>query len=197
MPEWILKEIAAAFKAEPHGDATRLVTGVNFDSRKLTQGQMFVAVKTTTNDGHDYVVNAAEKGMSGAIVSDEAFNANRDIWTELPLISVPDPVIALGAWASWHRQQNDIPVVAITGSNGKTTVKELIAAVLGQKFETLKTAANFNNHLGVPMTLLEIGAKHDMAVVEIGMNHPGEIGQLAKIARPTIGVITNAGQAHM
>lgn len=162
------------------------------DSRKVKEGDFFVALPGEHVDGNQFALPALEKGAAVALVSD----------SELPVkdsrcIYVPDTLAALQELAKMHRRTFDIPVLAITGSNGKTTTKELCAIVLGQKYKVLYTEGNFNNHLGMPLTLLRLTHEHQIAVVEIGINHPGEMAPLAEIAQPTHVLITGVGKAHL
>lgn len=167
-----------------------LATGITTDSRSLQPGDIFVALRGEQFDGHQFVEAALQNGAIAALV-------DRSVGPDLPLIVVKDTLQAYQAIARWWRDQFQIPVIAVTGSVGKTTTKELIAAVLGTQGRVLKTQANYNNEIGVPKTLLELEADHDYAVIEMGMRAAGEIGLLAQIARPDIAVITNVGTAHI
>ncbi len=163
---------------------------VSTDSRCIEQGALFVALRGTHFDGHQFVGAAIEKGAFGALV-DTALDCS------IPQVVVPDTEQALGQLAAHWRNQFNIPVVAVTGSNGKTTVKEMIGCILRANSTTLVSHSNFNNPVGLPLSLLQLHQSHHFAVVEIGMNQIGEIEQLANIARPTVAVITNAGAAHL
>jgi len=169
------------------------ITGITTDTRDLVAGAVFLALRGENFDGHRFVDVAAAKGAIAAIVHavPEHNPAN------LPLLLVPDTLQAYQAIARWWRDQFAIPVVAVTGSVGKTTTKELIAAVLSCHGKVLKSQANYNNEIGVPKTLLELGADHDYAVVEMGMRAAGEIALLTQIAHPDLAVITNVGTAHI
>jgi UDP-N-acetylmuramoyl-tripeptide--D-alanyl-D-alanine ligase len=176
------------------GDATpeTLVRGVVTDSRKVTEGQLYVALRGENHDGHRFLVQAQERGASAALVSD-LLQAPEG----LSLICVDDTRAALGAIARAHRLVWGRPVVAITGSAGKTTTKEITARLLSSLgHEVLRTQGNLNNDIGLPMTLLGLSPAHDVAVVEIGTSGPGEIEKLAKIASPTVGVVTTVSLAH-
>jgi UDP-N-acetylmuramoyl-tripeptide--D-alanyl-D-alanine ligase len=163
---------------------------VTTDTRALPPGALFVAIPGDRFDGNDFVGEAQAKGAAGALVS-------RLAMSPLPQIEVRDSRKALGAMARAWRASFSIPVVAVTGSSGKTTVKELIAAILGVSRSVCVTQGNLNNDIGVPLTLLRLTAEHDALVVELGANHAGEIDYLASLAQPTVGVITNAAAAHL
>ncbi|MCU0517686.1 MAG: UDP-N-acetylmuramoyl-tripeptide--D-alanyl-D-alanine ligase [Oscillatoria sp. Prado101] len=164
--------------------------GITTDTRSLKTGEVFVALRGENFDGHEFVSVAIEKGALAAIV-------DRRLPVPVPQLVVKDTLQAYQAIASWWRSQFQIPVIAVTGSFGKTTTKELIAAVLGTRGNVLKTQLNYNNEIGVPKTLLELSDSHDFAVIEMAMRGPGQIAELARIARPTIGAITNTGTAHI
>ena len=162
------------------------------DSRQVEQGDFFVALPGERVDGNTFAEAALECGAAVALVSEPSL-AERDercIYTE-------DTLLALQQLAKRHRESFKIPLIAITGSNGKTTTKELCAVVLSQRYKVLYTEGNFNNHLGMPLTLLRLNDEHEIAVVEIGINHPGEMAPLADIARPTHALITGIGKAHL
>jgi UDP-N-acetylmuramoyl-tripeptide--D-alanyl-D-alanine ligase len=163
---------------------------VTTDTRALGEGSLFVAIPGDRFDGNDFVEEAFAKGAAGALVS-------RLAASQLPQIEVRDSRRALGAMGRAWRASFSIPVVAVTGSSGKTTVKELIAAILSVSRSVCVTQGNLNNDIGVPLTLMRITAEHDAAVIEMGANHAGEIGYLAELAQPTVGVITNAAAAHL
>ncbi|MEM9447621.1 MAG: UDP-N-acetylmuramoyl-tripeptide--D-alanyl-D-alanine ligase [Cyanobacteria bacterium P01_E01_bin.6] len=174
------------------------VTAIETDSRKLQAGHVFLALTGDTFDGHNFVAQAIQQGAIAAIVSQAKMaelQAVDDI--HAPLLAVPDPLTAYQAIATWWRHQCDPKVVAITGSVGKTTTKELIAALLSKHGHVLKTRANYNNEIGVPKTLLELQVDHDYAVIEMGMRAEGEIALLTDVAQPDIAVITNVGTAHI
>lgn len=164
--------------------------GVGTDTRSLVNGDLFFALRGPNFDGHLFLAEALGAGAAGAVVS-------RDIDTELPVIHVDDTRIALGSLASFWRQQFDFPVIAVTGSNGKTTVKNMIASIMSQSAKGWATAGNLNNDIGVPLTLLSLRQQHQFAVVEMGMNHRGEIAYLSGLTNPTVAVITNAAHAHL
>lgn len=154
---------------------------------------LFVPLVGERFDGHDYLDAALESGAAGCLTARKPASLLQDKF----YIQVSDTLEALKALASWYRAKFDIPMVQVTGSAGKTTTKEMIAAVLSQRFSTLKTQANFNNAIGTPMTLLNLSPEHQAAVIETGMNHFGEIRYLGEMVRPTVAVITNVGDAHI
>ncbi len=172
-------------------DFTQKATGITTDSRHIIPGDIFLALRGETFDGHEFVSQALKQGAIAAIV-DSQFQSS-----DLPMLTVEDTLRAYQAIAHWWRHQFNIPVIAITGSVGKTTTKELIAGVLSRYGNVLKTQANYNNEIGVPKTLLELSQEHDYAVIEMGMRARGEIALLSQIASPTIAVMTNVGTAHI
>ena len=163
---------------------------VSIDTRKLDSGALFVAIPGERFDGNDFVPDAHARSAAGAVVS-------RPADVPLPQVRVHDTRGALSGMARGWRENFPIPVVAVTGSNGKTTVKELIAGILGRSHEVCVTRGNLNNDLGVPLTLMELGDHHEILVIELGANHAGEIAALSQLVSPTVGVITNAGAAHL
>ncbi|MDZ8223665.1 UDP-N-acetylmuramoyl-tripeptide--D-alanyl-D-alanine ligase [Nostoc sp. ChiVER01] len=165
--------------------------GIQTDSRTLKPGEVFLALRGDKFDGHEFVQTAIAKGALAAIVDFEYENPG------LPVLQVKDTLKAYQKVARWWRDRFNIPVIGVTGSVGKTTTKELIAAVLGTKGIVHKTFGNYNNEIGVPKTLLELGPENDYAVIEMAMRGRGQIAELTQIARPTIGVITNVGTAHI
>lgn len=189
MMAWRLSEILRFTQGQLVG-ADREFTSVSTDTRTLSRGALFVALAGPSFDGHDFVAAAVESGAAAALVA-------RPLPIDLPQVVVADPLAALSDFARAWRRQFHIPVVGVTGSNGKTTTKELIGAILTQLGPTLVTRGNLNNHIGVPLTLLELTQEHRYAVIEMGANHLGEIAHLAAIAEPTIGIVTNAGAAHL
>ena len=167
-------------------------TGVTTDTRILQAGEIFIALEGENFDGHNFAAQAIDKGAVALVVSHQ-LNLNCNI----PQFIVPDTLSAYQQIACWWRARFSMPIIGITGSVGKTTTKELIAAVLNTRGKVLKTKANYNNEIGVPKTLLEITSEHNYAVVEMAMRAAGEIALLTDITRPTIGVITNVGTAHI
>jgi UDP-N-acetylmuramoyl-tripeptide--D-alanyl-D-alanine ligase len=174
-------------------------TGVSTDSRSVGTGDLFVAIRGERFDGHDFVSAAVERGASGIVVDARWAEANGPMMTRLhvPRVVVEDTVQTLGALARLVRRRFDIPVIAVGGSNGKTTTKEMLKAVLSRRMKVLATEGNLNNHIGVPQTLFRFEPKHEAAVIEVGTNHPGEIAYLCSVAEPTHGLLTNIGHEHM
>lgn len=189
-----LVDILAATPSNlPETTASAICTGITTDTRSLKPGNVFLALCGEKFDGHDFAGVAVEKG-SIAVITERSKSSQLD---GVPQIQVEDTLQAYQTIARWWREQFDIPVIAVTGSVGKTTTKELIAAVLSTKGNVLKTQANYNNEIGVPKTLLELGPEHDYAVIEMAMRGAGQIAELTHIARPTVSVITNVGTAHI
>jgi len=175
------------------GNADAQLSGVSIDSRAVAPGQLFVAIAGPNHDGHAYLEAANAAGAAGLLVARDRGLPSGD----LPVVAVDDTTRSLGALAAGHRARFDGPVVAITGSNGKTTAKEMCAAILDAGAPTLRNRGNLNNQFGLPLTLLAREAHHRRIVVELGMNHRGEIAALAAIARPRVGAVTNVGTAHI
>src|SRR5215472_9160473 len=171
-----------------------LAVGYSIDSRTVGQGELFFAVKGERLDGHDFVDAALERGALAAVVSQDQVSRythkNR-------LLGVHDTLVGLQTLATGVRRVWGKPLVGITGSAGKTTTKEAIAHVLASRFRVLKSEGNFNNHFGLPLMLLKLEPEHDVAVIEMGMSHAGEIRALAKIAQPDVGVVTNVAPVHL
>jgi UDP-N-acetylmuramoyl-tripeptide--D-alanyl-D-alanine ligase len=192
-----LVEAAAWMGAEVRGDATEFGVGVFSDSRHPLQRGLFVALKGDRFDGHSYVEEVLAQGASGAIVSAEWVAASRVRVPEgKALLLVDDPLAGLQRMAASYRGEFQVPVIGITGSNGKTSTKEFAAAALGGE-EVLSTEGNLNNHIGVPLTLMRLDPSHRGAVVEMGMNHAGELAPLVLMAQPTCGIVTCVGVAHI
>jgi UDP-N-acetylmuramoyl-tripeptide--D-alanyl-D-alanine ligase len=164
---------------------------VTTDTRRITEGSIFFALKGDTFDGNTFAERALELGAAFAVIDNPTFQINGRMFL------VQDVLTALQDLARHHRRQFEIPIIAITGSNGKTTTKELVAAVMNTRYNTLFTKGNFNNHIGVPLTLLQLNEDHEAAIIEMGANHQGEIDLLCSIAEPTHGLITNIGKAHL
>lgn len=184
-----LSEAAEVLEARRSGADVRFA-GLSTDTRTLAADNLFFALAGPRFDGHDYVERARAAGAAAAAVS-------RGIDTALPLLQVEDTRLALGRLAAHWRGRFAFPVIGVTGSNGKTTVKEMLAAILGTAGPVLATRGNLNNDIGVPLTLACLAPEHIGAVIEMGANHPGEIAYLTALARPTVGIVTNAGPAHL
>jgi UDP-N-acetylmuramoyl-tripeptide--D-alanyl-D-alanine ligase len=170
------------------------VAGISTDSRTVREGELFFALRGENFDGHKFLAEAFANGCAAAVVEPAA---NVEAVKTMPLLVVGNTTQALGELAHYYRMKFEIPVFAIAGSNGKTTTKEMIRAVLDMKYNVLSTNGNLNNQVGVPHTLFRLEKKHDVAVVEIGTNHPGEIKYLCDIVSPTHGLITNIGREHL
>ena len=174
------------------------IKGISIDSRTVKEGELFIAIRGDRYDGHDFVPDAIRKGAWGAIVARSALEAKyADISGLKNVISVEDTLFSLQEMALMHRKKFLLPVIAVTGTNGKTTTKEMLASILLQQGPVLKNEGNLNNHIGVPLTLLKLEARHKAAIIEMGMSGLGEIEKLARLAMPSVGVITNIGPAHL
>ncbi len=193
MPLFTVQDVVrATHGALVTGDLGVPVTGVSIDSRTLSVGEAFFAIRGHRLDGHTFVSEAAARGASCLVVH----HLPDEPPSGVPVVLVDDTTRALGRLASFHRSRFNVPVVAVTGSNGKTTTKEMIAAVLGTRWAVLKPAGSFNNQWGLPLTLLSLSAEHQAAVLELGANQPGEIAALAELCRPTVAVVTQVAAAH-
>src|SRR5690554_3137225 len=166
-------------------------SGVSIDTRTITDGVMYIALKGENFDGNVYAQQAIEKGAKFAIVDNMKYADNTSVFY------VESGLLFLQKLAEYHRNSFNIPVIGITGTNGKTTTKELVAAVLNKKYSVLFTQGNLNNHIGVPLTLLQLNKSHDIAIIEMGASKIGDIKELTDIAHPTHGIITNVGHAHL
>lgn len=194
MKNMSLWNIAEACHGIYHGSEeqkNQIVESITTDSRQAEAGCLFVAVRGERVDGHDFIPNVYAKGALAVLSERELEN------TAGPYIQVTSSLEAVKEIAAWYRRQLDIQVVGITGSVGKTSTKEVIASVLAQKYQVLKTLGNFNNELGVPLTIFRLREEHQIAVLEMGINHFGEMHRLSRIAQPDICVITNIGQCHL
>src|SRR5207253_1287402 len=176
------------------GDGKIPVERISTDSRTIKKGELFVALRGENFDGHKFVEATAEAGAAGAIVD---LKWNRDVPSKFVIIRTEDTLLAYQKLAANYRKALSIKVLAITGSNGKTSTKDFAASVLGRKSRVTKTQGNFNNHVGLPRTILEAASTDEIAVWEIGMNHPGEVAALARIASPDAAIVTNIGVAHI
>jgi UDP-N-acetylmuramoyl-tripeptide--D-alanyl-D-alanine ligase len=196
MEKLYVKEILEAVGGQLLGNVdieNRYITNVQTDSRKAAAGDLFVAIVGERLDAHRFVPGAMEAGAEGCLVS----TAPETVPEGKFCVLVEDTAKAMGDLAAYYRRRLGIPVVAVTGSVGKTTTKDMVASVLSSRFRTLKTAGNLNNHLGLPMTVFRLSAEDEIAVLEMGMNHLGEIDYLVRIAQPDVAVITNVGDAHI
>jgi UDP-N-acetylmuramoyl-tripeptide--D-alanyl-D-alanine ligase len=198
---WTVNEVLKATGGELLcGDKPRAFEKVSIDSRDISAGDLFVAIVGEVHDGHLFANEVVEKGVGGLVVAkDKANELPISDWQsrQIACVAVSDTQQALGDLAAFHRSRTEVAVVAITGSNGKTTTRQMTAEVVAQKFNTLSTIGNYNNQIGVPLTLLRLAPEHTWAVVELGTSSPGEIARLAQICMPDIGVITNIGPAHL
>ncbi len=177
------------------GNGKGSVSGISIDSRVIKKGEAFIAIKGENFDGHDFIGAAAKKG-AGCIIIEKGSIKNKH-FKSLTIIEVGDTIKAMAGIANYQRNKFNIPVIAVTGSTGKTTVKEMIYAVLSKKYKVLKNEGTKNNNIGLPLTLFKLDSKFDIAVLELGTNHPGEIKELLRICQPNVGVITNIGPAHL
>jgi UDP-N-acetylmuramoyl-tripeptide--D-alanyl-D-alanine ligase len=193
-PRFTPAELATATGGRWIGAPPPELAGVSTDTRALAPGNLFVALRGENHDAHGFLADAAAKGAAAVVVAEDWAAAHA---APVPALAVPDTLVALGAIARLHRRRFKVPVLGVTGSNGKTTTREMIAAILGTRGNVLKTEGNLNNEVGVPLTLFRLDATHHAAVIEMGMNHAGEIARLAAIAEPHVGVVTNAGVAHI
>jgi UDP-N-acetylmuramoyl-tripeptide--D-alanyl-D-alanine ligase len=172
------------------------VESVSIDTRSLNAGDIFFALKGDRFDGHDFVPQAFQSGAAACVVRND-WSDEENVSDERVLVRAEDTLQALQTLAANYRRRFTIPVLGLTGTNGKTTTKELIASVLQSKFSLTKTPGNLNNHIGTPLSLLGIDDQTEIAVIEMGMNHTGEIAELCEMARPTHGLITNIGEGHL
>lgn len=198
----LLSQAAKALDARMIGADVRFAA-VSTDSRKIKAGDLFIALRGENFDGYDFAETAAQDGAVAVMVNADSYEANPPTHDpgSAPILLVKDTRLALGQLAAYWRAQFDIPLVAITGSNGKTTVKEMLTSILlvaaGSDDAVLATAGNLNNDIGMPLTLLRLNAQHRYAVIEMGMNHSGEIDYLTRLAHPDVALITNASGAHL
>ncbi len=182
------------------GDQTHVFGGVSIDSRKINKEEFFVAIVGEAHDGHDFIRDIIQKDVRGFIIDkkhSKKFISSDGKDKRRVFVAVDDTTKALGKLATFQRKRSGVHLIAVTGSSGKTTTRSLISSVMEQKFSTLSTMGNYNNEIGLPLTLLRLEKGHKWAVVELGMNHVGEIRDLARICLPDIGVITNIGPAHL
>ncbi len=194
-----LREIVKAVGGKALDFKNAGIKGISIDSRTINRGELFIAIKGERFDGHDFVGQAFKRGAVAAVVENQASSIKHlaSSAENKKIIEVKDTLKTLGDIAHYHRMKFKIPVIGVTGSTGKTTVKEIIGHVLSKKYNILKNEGTRNNLIGLPLTLLELGGKHNLSVLEMGANHLGEIKRLSEIAKPTIGVITNIGLSHL
>jgi UDP-N-acetylmuramoyl-tripeptide--D-alanyl-D-alanine ligase len=179
------------------GSADTVFESVSTDTREPQVGKLFIPLKGQRFDGHSFIATAVKNGATGLLIGEGEEDRLKEIRASVTVIRVPDTLSALGAVAHFWRKKFAIPVAAITGSAGKTTVKEMTARITMLKKNTLKTEGNFNNLVGLPLTILRLRDEHEVAILEMGTNTPGEIARLSRIAAPTVGLITNIGPAHL
>ncbi len=193
-----VKEVVSALGGRQiYGSPDKLMRGLSTDSRTMLPGHMFLALRGEIYDGHNFLSEAVDAGAAGVIVESDSTIPKELTNNNLIVITVSSTLKALGDLAMWWRRQWGGRVIAITGSNGKSTTKEMAASILSLKANTMKSPGNFNNLIGLPLAVLSLEEGHEMAVLEMGMNRPGEIARLTQIAEPDIGVITNVARAHL
>ena len=190
---WSIKEITEGTGGILKQTGSRDITGVGTDTRSDLKGKIFFALRGENYDAHEFAGQAATKGTAVLVVDKKILKIPEDV----TVIEVDDTLKALQNFATWHRNKWTGKIVGLTGSNGKTTTKEFCATILSQKFPVLATKGNLNNHIGVPLTLLELRPQHKYALIEMGMNHAGEILMLTKMANPDVVLVTNVGRAHI
>jgi UDP-N-acetylmuramoyl-tripeptide--D-alanyl-D-alanine ligase len=196
MTPWTVHQVLEATGGQlVRGNPDTRLSGISIDSRRLVPGDAFLAIHGTKFDGHRFLEDAAHNGAACLIVSELPVSTNGS--SALPMVLVDDTTQALGHLARYHRRRMGKPIIAITGSCGKTTTKELIAHLIGEPWAVLKTTGTQNNHIGAPLTLLRLEPRHEFGVIELGSNHPGEIAYLASIVEPDVAVVTNVGPVHL
>jgi UDP-N-acetylmuramoyl-tripeptide--D-alanyl-D-alanine ligase len=189
-----LEQVAGFIGAQGVFHAGLVASGYSIDSRTVVPEELFFAVRGERLDGHDFVEQALQQGAIGAVIREDQLQRFAD---HSRLLLVPDPLLALQTLANGVRRRWGKPLIAVTGSAGKTTTKEMIACLLATRYRVLKSEGNLNNHFGLPLQLLRLETEHELAVVELGMSHHGEITALARIAQPTMGVVTNVAPVHL
>jgi UDP-N-acetylmuramoyl-tripeptide--D-alanyl-D-alanine ligase len=199
--QWTTNDILAATAGQwICGNRNIRFSGIAIDSRKISLSEFFVAIRGDVHDGHRFCADVVQSGVGGILIDVHAI-ASLPIaeWRQkgIACIGVRDTTRALGDLAAYHRRRFPVSVVAITGSSGKTTTRSMTSDILSRRFNILSTVGNYNNHIGLPLTLLNLEREHEWAVLELGMNHSGEIDRLSEICRPNIGVITMIGTAHL
>ncbi|KPA11383.1 UDP-N-acetylmuramoylalanyl-D-glutamyl-2, 6-diaminopimelate--D-alanyl-D-alanine ligase [Candidatus Magnetomorum sp. HK-1] len=199
--KWTISDIVKAVNGNHlFGDTSQPFFNISIDSRKVDSDSLFIAIPGDNFDSHKFIPDIIKKNVRGVLIQKDKVSQNQiNEWQnqDLICIAVPDTIKALGDLAHYQRMQWNGSVVGITGTNGKTSVKEMLAAVLSTTYRITKTQGNFNNHIGVPITLFQIQPNHEWAIVEMGMNHLGEIAYLSKMSRPEMGIITNIGPGHL
>jgi UDP-N-acetylmuramoyl-tripeptide--D-alanyl-D-alanine ligase len=199
---WRVEQVIEGSQGKWLGDCSgQVITGFSTDTRTICPGEVFVALQGPRFDGHDFVGQAFERGATAAMVSRSETGLREKGWGRFfnrhSFILVEDPLRGLQSMAAWHRRRFHLPVVGITGSNGKTTTKEMVAAILAMRGSVLKSEGNLNNHIGLPLSLLRLKKRDHAAVLEMGISKKGDMKPLCKIAQPTVGLITNIGPAHL
>jgi len=193
-----LKRVTKAKMLNPSYDENRLCQGISIDSRTIGRGNLFFALKGENFDGHDFIKEAAEKGAEGIVIEEKKIEDSKELAKEDAfLVAVDNTKSSLGEIAKWYRREFDLKTVAITGTNGKTTTKDMVAKVLEGKYSVLKSPKSYNNLVGIPLTLFQLKPEIEALVVELGTTNLGQIGGLTEITSPDIGVITNIGPAHL
>lgn len=172
---------------------------LSIDSRTIQAGQFFIPLKGENFDGHEFIADVVEKNVGGIVVESDwySYQNNSEILGKIPVVIVDNTLDFLQKLSNWHRSHFNIPIVGITGSNGKTTLREMVTKILLNKFVVLSNQGNKNNHIGVPLTILKIQSSHELGVIEIATNHPGEIALLTELINPMFGIITNIGKGHI
>ncbi len=198
---WTIENILEATGGECLcGKTDHTFSGISIDSRHIGHDALFIAIRGEVHDAHRFVEDAVNLGVRGLVIEKKKsaeFPLSDWCQQDVTCIAVEDTTRALGAMAAFHRRRFRASVVAITGSTGKTTTREMMAAIVSQRYKTLSSKKNYNNEIGLPLTLFELNQHHDWAVIELGMNHLGEIARLTEICKPNIGVITNIGPVHL
>jgi UDP-N-acetylmuramoyl-tripeptide--D-alanyl-D-alanine ligase len=198
---WTIDHILDATEGELLSPPSNLFfSGISIDSRTIKSTELFVAIPGSRHDGHRFIDGVIQAGVTGVVLEHRKrpeIPIEQWISKGIACVAVPDSIRALGCLAAFHRKRLSTSVIAITGSNGKTSTRNLTYEVMRQQFQVLSTIGNFNNHIGLPLTLLRLTADHEWAVLELGMNHAGEIDWLAQISQPQIGIITNIAPAHL
>ncbi|MGB9976749.1 UDP-N-acetylmuramoyl-tripeptide--D-alanyl-D-alanine ligase [Thermovenabulum sp.] len=193
-----LLEVVNAVKGNIFKNYKRTITGVSIDSRTINKGDLFIPIRGENHDGHDFIKEAFDKGAAASLCEEESRDKVKDLAEkEFPIVLVKDSKIALLDLAGYYRKQFPVPFIAITGSVGKTTTKELTASILSTKYKVIKNEGNFNNEIGLPLTLFNLEAHHDFGVLEMGMSGLGEIRRMSSIVEPEIAIITNIGVSHI